>query len=868
MIKHKLILSFVACFPVFLGACQGSKQTPYVSVKDEPAGENCELGGQLIQVKQGNNVQNAYVCDGEGTLASVEIEDEAPGKNCEKGGVAITSRVGDGSPVTAYVCDGDAPALSATAEPRGKNCDAGGIKLITGDDVSYVCHGKIGESGDGVEVTPAGSQCEEGGAKLSVGDETPIYVCNGASTIKRGSVAPGADCAEGGIYLQVPPSTQSYFICNGVTGASGQDGAPGADGEDGEDGLDVVVLGEQNGGNCAEGGVSIQAPNGVAHYVCNGADGESVTMRNLAVGSTDCVLGGVEFQIGTAPATHACNGAEGAPGQSVVLSQVNTGSTECPYGGVSAQVATTPPTPIAYVCNGAPGATGAAGESVKLDTPTSQQCPQGGVSFQVGTGAVQYVCNGSSGPVGAAGRSVVLTTEPAGVNCSRGGVKMQVGTDAPSYTCNGGMTWSTITSATTASRNSGYVANSATAFTLTLPSTASLQVGDIVRLINKNTGGVTLGLNAGQDFVYPPGTFAFSTQFFDRTPPGSTVRKQRAALSGNGKTIAVVEMVSTTGVVFTSTNGGLTWTSGGIQGSWRDTAVSEDGSLVYAAEHNGIYRSTDGGATWNLLNDTPSTATYGTWIHFVASADGSKLAASTSHGSGSSIFVSSDFGTTWTQRTIDTTQRALMLALSGDGRTLMATDEVRSVSFLSRDFGVTWSSSLNQIQLYGNPQMSADGRRITASRVRDSARPNVVVRPGGPTSEGLATSTDGGVTWLFQALSTDQVTQASLASRADTMIVGYQGSGRENYFLSLDTGLTWIPGPSFSLAVPNTAPYAARSGISADGSKAVLTSSRHGKVYVNGTGSLVLPAFTSIGFLYTGNGKFSVTDTQGRIEAP
>jgi len=53
----------------------------------------------------------------------------------------------------------------------------------------------------------------------------------------------------------------------GVQGLKGDPGAPGHDGRDGRDGTGVTVTPEPVGANCAMGGVSVTAANGVA-YVC------------------------------------------------------------------------------------------------------------------------------------------------------------------------------------------------------------------------------------------------------------------------------------------------------------------------------------------------------------------------------------------------------------------------------------------------------------------------------------------------------------------------------------------------------------------------------------------------------------------------
>src|SRR5437660_1723904 len=78
---------------------------------------------------------------------------------------------------------------------------------------------------------------------------------------------------------------------------------------------------------------------------------------------------------------------------------------------------------------------------------------------------------------------------------------------------------------------------------------------------------------------------------------------------------------------------------------WFGIASSADGNkLVAGAYTDGTYISTSAGVDW-----TKTSAPGEIWNFTASAADGSKLAAA-NFGS-SSIYVSTDSGTTWTQRT-------------------------------------------------------------------------------------------------------------------------------------------------------------------------------------------------------------------------
>jgi len=109
--------------------------------------------------------------------------------------------------------------------------------------------------------------------------------------------------------------------------------------------------------------------------------------------------------------------------------------------------------------------------------------------------------------------------------------------------------------------------------------------------------------------------------------------KKLAALHGNG--------------ISTSTDGGLTWTARNVESSseWIAIASSEDGNKLAAAITNGlIYTSSDGGASWTERESKRN------WAAISMSADGSKIAAASSGGIFSGrLYVSTDSGVNWTK---------------------------------------------------------------------------------------------------------------------------------------------------------------------------------------------------------------------------
>ena len=272
-------------------------------------------------------------------------------------------------------------------------------------------------------------------------------------------------------------------------GFFGDDGAPGAAGLNGANAL-VTVSAEAAGANCAIAGSKVEA----------GLD----TDRNGTLAVTE-----------VSSTQYLCNGAAGATG--------------------SAGAA------------GPAGATGSNGLNTlvqMLDEPSGANCAMGGKAINVGTdgnangvleaGEVSgtgYVCNGSNGTAGTNGTNgtdgtngtnglntlLSIANEPAGANCVYGGNKVSTGTDAnvnsvldagevsaTSYVCNGApgatLSWVNVTGTNQdALPNTGYIASNDTAqVVVTLPASAALAIGDVVRVSGAGSGGWKIAQNAGQ----------------------------------------------------------------------------------------------------------------------------------------------------------------------------------------------------------------------------------------------------------------------------------------------------------------------------------------------------------------------------------
>lgn len=590
-------------------------------------------------------------------------------------------------------------------------------------------------------------------------------------------------------------------------------------GTEAADNLHVTTAHEPAGENCEAGGKRIEITNdGVTStvYVCHGKGGDEISVSDAG---EQCLHGGSVIQVGDADPIFVCHGKDGLGADAVVMDAVEAGE-DCAYGGVSLRVGEGSPI---YVCNGADGN----GVTVATE-PQGENCEYGGVAFTVGAGAPTYVCNGEPGQDG---ESVTLTTEPPGENCTRGGVKVQVGSDIK-YVCHGdALSWHELTANTQAQPNAGYVAKGASDLALTLPETGALRIGDIVRVVNTDTGTVSVTPNVGQTFRHVPRALAVPTTFSQRAESRAFYD---CASSADGSTlIAAYRLGLSEGNVSISTDGGMSWQQRAPEErAWFAVASSADGTKLVAAIGGAqVYTSADSGQTWTATSD------FAFWYKVASSTDGNKLVAVVN---GGRIHTSSDAGQTWTVGGPTTPRYWRSVATSADGTRLIASSSSPGAVFTSTDSGQTWTQRLSDETVWRGSASSADGSRLAAVG-RDTP---------------ILVSTDGGLTWTSRGPTRDWSAVASSADGTKLIAVAEE----DHIYVSTDSGLTWTPrGPN---ARWNSA------AVSADGTR-LMACVLGGHIYLNeGTGSLVARGPSLLELTYTGSGEFFVSDVQGTVESP
>jgi photosystem II stability/assembly factor-like uncharacterized protein len=177
--------------------------------------------------------------------------------------------------------------------------------------------------------------------------------------------------------------------------------------------------------------------------------------------------------------------------------------------------------------------------------------------------------------------------------------------------------------------------------------------------------------------------------------------------------------------IYTSTNSGIIWVSNTVpMSAWASVASSADGAKLVIVSGNEICYSTNAGTAW-IQSSLPSPGSFGITSPsqvIASSADGIRWVFAPNEGEQdypSPIYVSTNFGTTWTQTSAPSNYWTCV-ASSADGSELIATALGQSGSYTpgpiytSTDFGLTWTSNNVPDQQWDSVALSADGNKLTA----------------------------------------------------------------------------------------------------------------------------------------------------------
>lgn len=218
--------------------------------------------------------------------------------------------------------------------------------------------------------------------------------------------------------------------------------------------------------------------------------------------------------------------------------------------------------------------------------------------------------------------------------------------------------------------------------------------------------------------------------------------------------------------LYRSTDGGFSWSFDDLAGRDAMNLARPSSSTVWAAGHNVLARSVDGGSTWLDVASAglPSLDVHG----FAVAASDPKEAFAAIAGAG--LYRTTDDGESFEQVSAEVGPNVMALAVTPDGRVL-AGDMQRGL-LSSADGGKTWSR-VHGAQVMGLAINPGDAGRVLA---------------GGP---GVLLSTDGAKSWR-QVLDVPDGAGPVAWSPSEPDIAFAVGFDRVLY-RTADAGETWAP---------------------------------------------------------------------------
>ncbi len=277
----------------------------------------------------------------------------------------------------------------------------------------------------------------------------------------------------------------------------------------------------------------------------------------------------------------------------------------------------------------------------------------------------------------------------------------------------------------------------------------SVSTGSTFNVINDLTSNSLSSLSTSGGLITVEGNFALNG-----TVSGSdSIVVRGGNVIGDGTLSLASGVLNLQGVG--SFGGNTNWNAGTL-----DVGVpSETGKYQTAVVNGGqIYVSSDYGNTWTAKDSDRG------WMGVSISSTGQYQTAVVWSGQ---IYNSSDYGNTWTAKESSRTWRSVSISSSGQYQTAVAqTDQI----YISSDYGNTWTAK-DSSRLWYNVSLSSTGQYQTA------------VVYGGQ----IYVSSDYGNTWTAKQISRNwQAVSVSTSGQYQTAVV-YGGQ----IYISSDYGNTW-----------------------------------------------------------------------------
>ncbi len=367
--------------------------------------------------------------------------------------------------------------------------------------------------------------------------------------------------------------------------------------------------------------------------------------------------------------------------------------------------------------------------------------------------------------------------------------------------------------------------------------TAMREQGRLTVFVGSAGGGVWKSVNGGETFK----------PVFDKQPVQSIGAV--AVDPSNPKTVWVGtgegwtrNSVGIGDGIYKSTDGGENWTNVGLKNSERISKIiidPKDGNTVYAcapgklwsdSDDRGLYKTQDGGKSWNLILKGANSST-GCASISMSAADHNTLYAGTwdfrrkgwtfrSGGenatapSGSGFFKTTDGGAHWTELNTETAKGlpakpwgrvAVAIAPSNQNVVYTLIESTRSALFRSSDGGKTWQEGDRSQMMVWRPF-------YFSNLIVDPKDENRVYKPGG----GLIMSVDGGKSFSYVGGAHGDFHDVWIDPENTNEVIACDDGG---VWYSMDGGEKWLKsnnlpiGQFYHVSVDNADPYHVYGGL-------------------------------------------------------
>lgn len=301
----------------------------------------------------------------------------------------------------------------------------------------------------------------------------------------------------------------------------------------------------------------------------------------------------------------------------------------------------------------------------------------------------------------------------------------------------------------------------------------------------------------------------------------------------------------------------ITASTTSASGNWYSVSMSSNGKYQSAVINAGrMYRSNNWGVTWT---EPVTTAALGSknWTSINVSSTGQYQSACISDGSTTtSIYTSSDYGITWTARTVPEGGKFDSISLSSTGLYQSSVVNAGRI-YRSIDSGVTWTEPTTSISI-GNQNWSSIAVSSTG------AYQTAVVNNGR-----IWRSIDYGATWDASLSFTNSLVtdiSRSWLSVAMSSSGQYQSAGLTNdaIWISSDYGASWKVATTTtlatwnSIAVSSTGQYQTSYTLSGE----IFTSSNYGETFAS-IANYPSPNYTSV--TISSSGRYQTIGANGGL---